>query len=139
MDGFKQSENVVVIGASNRPDLIDEAVLRPGRIDRKIEIGLPKVKDRFQILKLNLAKRTSNVTDKCMEHIAKNTEGFSGADIENMVNEVCFQCIRENHSSITDNLLVQMFQQVKEKMGTFKVNCLTRSISGAGREAFRKL
>jgi len=94
MDGFQSTENIVVIGATNRPDLIDEAILRPGRFDRKIEVSLPNAAERYQMIWINLASRMSEVTEEVIREISDQAVNFSGADIESMVNEAWFECIR---------------------------------------------
>src|SRR3989338_4895776 len=86
MDGFEPNDRVIVIAASNRGDLLDSSLLRPGRFDRRIVIDYPDLEGRKSILKIH-AKGKPFVTDVSWEKVAKRTVGFSGADIENMLNE----------------------------------------------------
>ena len=100
MDGFSHDNNIVVIGATNRPDMLDPALLRPGRFDRKVQMRLPDVKGRLEILKIH-AKDKVFSDDFNMETLAKLTPGCSGADLANIINESAIQAIRNNHTVIT--------------------------------------
>lgn len=95
MDGFEGSEGVIVIAATNRPDVLDKALLRPGRFDRQVVVGLPDVRGREQILKVHLRKVpiADNVEPRV---IARGTPGFSGADLANLVNEAALSAARFN-------------------------------------------
>lgn len=95
MDGFEGNEGVIVIAATNRPDVLDKALLRPGRFDRQVVVGLPDVRGREQILKVHLRKipTTEDVDPKV---IARGTPGFSGADLANLVNEAALLAARHN-------------------------------------------
>lgn len=95
MDGFEGNEGVIVIAATNRPDVLDKALLRPGRFDRQVVVGLPDVRGREQILKVHLRKipTTEDVDPKL---IARGTPGFSGADLANLVNEAALLAARHN-------------------------------------------
>ncbi|WP_206098431.1 ATP-dependent zinc metalloprotease FtsH [Oleiagrimonas sp. MCCC 1A03011] len=95
MDGFEGGEGVIVIAATNRPDVLDPALLRPGRFDRQVVVGLPDVKGREQILKVHLRKVPLH-TDVDAMLIARGTPGFSGADLANLVNEAALFAAREN-------------------------------------------
>ena len=95
MDGFEGGEGVIVIAATNRPDVLDPALLRPGRFDRQVVVGLPDVKGREQILKVHLRKVPLH-TDIDAMVIARGTPGFSGADLANLVNEAALFAAREN-------------------------------------------
>src|SRR5205085_5787712 len=86
MDGFAQNQGVVVIAATNRPDILDPALLRPGRFDRQVTVGAPDLKGREQILKIHTRKVLLDV-DVELRQIARGTPGFSGAEIANLVNE----------------------------------------------------
>ena len=86
LDGFEQTEAVIVLAATNRPDILDPALLRPGRFDRRVTTNVPSVKDRHEILKLHARKRPM-ADDVDLEEIAKGTPGFSGADLQNLLNE----------------------------------------------------
>ena len=100
MDGFDTDTSVIVIAATNRPELLDEALLRPGRFDRTINIGLPDIKDREDILKIHLRNKKidENVN---LEDIAEDTAGFSGAELANIVNEAAIYAANRNHEKIT--------------------------------------
>ena len=95
MDGFEGTEGIIVIAATNRPDVLDPALLRPGRFDRQVVVGLPDVKGREQILKVHLRKVPVAVDVDAMT-IARGTPGFSGADLANLVNEAALFAAREN-------------------------------------------
>ncbi|HEV7123665.1 MAG TPA: ATP-dependent zinc metalloprotease FtsH [Rhodanobacter sp.] len=95
MDGFEGSEGVIVIAATNRPDVLDPALLRPGRFDRQVVVGLPDVRGREQILKVHMRK-VPIASDVNAMTIARGTPGFSGADLANLVNEAALFAAREN-------------------------------------------
>ncbi len=99
MDGFGTNENIIVMAATNRPDILDPALLRPGRFDRQVVVGDPDIKAREEILKLH-AKGKPFVESVDFKVIAKNTSGFSGADLENMVNESALLAARKNKKQI---------------------------------------
>jgi len=101
MDGFDTRTNVIVIAATNRPDMLDPALIRPGRFDRKITISLPDLTDRQEIIKIHLRGKPYS-QDISLEKLAKRTVGFSGADLENMLNEGAILAARENRSEITE-------------------------------------
>ena len=94
-DGFAANEGVIVLAATNRPDVLDKALLRPGRFDRQIVVGLPDVKAREQILEVHSRKKKL-ADDVDLRIIAKNTAGFSGADLENVLNEAALLAARRN-------------------------------------------
>ena len=100
MDGFTGKDNVIVIAATNRRDILDPALLRPGRFDRQIVVGYPDVKGREQILKVH-TKSKSIGPDVDLTTIAKSTVGFTGADLENLVNEACLLAARKDKKAIT--------------------------------------
>ena len=95
MDGFSANEGVIVLAATNRPDILDKALLRPGRFDRQIVVGAPDVKAREQILEVHSRKKKLS-DDVDLKTIAKNTSGFSGADLENVLNEAALLAARRN-------------------------------------------
>lgn len=102
MDGFETDEQVVVLAATNRPDVLDFALLRPGRFDRKITLSLPDVHARVKILNIHTRKvRQDNTVD--LEKIAKMCIGFSGADLANLVNEAAMHAARENQEEVSQN------------------------------------
>ena len=100
MDGFEANEGIIVLAATNRVDILDPALIRPGRFDRRIFINIPDVKGREEILKVH-AKGKPLSSDVNLKHIARITSGFTGADIENMLNEGALLAAKENTSEIT--------------------------------------
>ena len=94
LDGLESLNSVMVIAATNRPDIIDQALLRPGRFDRLIEIGLPDETARQEILKIHMAKKPL-AEDVKVEELAKMTDKYSGADLGALVNEAVMLAIRE--------------------------------------------
>ncbi len=100
MDGFDPATGVVVIAATNRPEILDPALLRPGRFDRQVEIPLPNLKERTAILQIH-AKGKKIGPDVDLEAVARGTPGFSGADLANLVNEAAIVAIREGRESVT--------------------------------------
>lgn len=107
MDGFNGTENITVIAATNQEDHIDEALLRPGRFDRKIKIELPSEEARFDILNIHLQKRHSKVEANSIKNIAEQAINFTGADLENVVNEASFYAIKrcKEAPNLLDNYL----------------------------------
>ena len=99
MDGFSENEGVIVLAATNRPDVLDKALLRAGRFDRQIVVGLPDVKAREQILEVHSRKKKL-ADDVDLKIIAKNTSGFAGADLENILNEAALLAARRNLDKI---------------------------------------
>lgn len=100
MDGFEGNEGVIVIAATNRPDVLDKALLRPGRFDRQVTVGLPDVKGREQILNVHM-KKVPAADDVVIKYIAQGTPGFSGADLANLVNEAALCAARTNKRLIS--------------------------------------
>lgn len=100
MDGFNTSSGVVIIAATNRLDVLDEAILRPGRFDRHVQINLPDIKEREAILKLH-AKNKNISSSVELEDIARRTPGFSGAQLENVLNEATLLAVRENKTTVS--------------------------------------
>jgi cell division protease FtsH len=100
MDGFDTSEGVILIAATNRPDVLDKALLRPGRFDRRIVIDLPDVRGRYEILKVHARKIKLDASVDLMD-IARNTPGGSGADLENILNEAALLAARKGRSAVT--------------------------------------
>lgn len=115
MDGFEQNNGVIIIAATNRPDILDPALLRPGRFDRQVVVDRPDVKGREGILKVH-TRRTPLSKDVVIDVLAKGTPGFSGADIANLVNEAALLAARRN----SDNVTMTDFEEAKDKviMGT---------------------
>lgn len=100
MDGFGPHEGIIVIAATNRPDVLDPALLRPGRFDRQVTVALPDKNERKQILEVHAKNKTldKNIT---LENLAKRTPGFSGADLENLLNEAALLAVRRKKKAIT--------------------------------------
>ena len=112
MDGFIQNEGIIVIAATNRVDILDSALTRPGRFDRIINVGLPDFEGRKKIIDIHFDKKPlSDGTPKYLEDIAKLTSGFSGADIANLANEAAILSIRNNHTSITNDDIYSAFEK----------------------------
>ncbi len=99
MDGFGENEGIIIIAATNRPDVLDPALLRPGRFDRQVTVSLPDVKGREEILAVH-AKNKKLADGLTLEHLAKRTPGFSGADLENLLNEAALLAVRRNKEEI---------------------------------------
>ena len=100
MDGFGANEGIIIIAATNRPDVLDPALLRPGRFDRQVTVNLPDVKEREEVLKVH-AKNKILHEDVKLKNIAERTPGYSGADLENLLNEAALLAVRRNKDSIT--------------------------------------
>ena len=100
MDGFGENEGIIIIAATNRPDVLDPALLRPGRFDRQVTVSLPDANEREQILKVH-AKNKILAKDVNLSNLSLRTPGFSGADLENLLNEAALLAVRRNKSGIT--------------------------------------
>ena len=100
MDGFGANEGIIIIAATNRPDVLDPALLRPGRFDRQVTVSLPDKNARIEILKVH-AKNKTLAKEVTLENLAKRTPGFSGADLENLLNEAALLAVRRNKKEIT--------------------------------------
>ncbi len=111
MDGFEANEGVILIAATNRPDVLDPALLRPGRFDRRINVGAPDVRGREKILEIH-TRRTPMGDDVNLANIARGTPGFSGADLENLVNEAALLAARQGRKKVEE----EDFEQAKDKV-----------------------
>ncbi|MFT7132685.1 MAG: cell division protease FtsH [Cyclobacteriaceae bacterium] len=111
MDGFEGNEGIIVIAATNRPDVLDPALLRPGRFDRQVVVGLPDIRGREQILKVHMRKVPLG-TDVEPSLIARGTPGFSGADLANLVNEAALYAARQDKRTVS----MEEFEQAKDKI-----------------------
>ena len=111
MDGFEGGEGVIVIAATNRPDVLDKALLRPGRFDRQVMVGLPDIKGREQILKVHMRKVPLHDNVRA-DLLARGTPGFSGADLANLVNEAALFAARRNKNQVD----MQDFEDAKDKI-----------------------
>ncbi len=111
MDGFEKDTNIIVMAATNRPDILDPALLRPGRFDRRVVVDLPDLSDRIAILKVH--GRNKPLSDNVdLEKIAKHTPGFSGADLENLMNEAAILAARHNRKTIVMDDLEKSIEKV---------------------------
>lgn len=130
MDGFTENDGVIIIAATNRPDILDKALLRPGRFDRQIVVDYPDVKGREEILKVHSAKKPL-AADVSLKEIAKKTTGYSGADLANLLNEAAILAAKRGHKDITENdindanLKVMMGAEKKSKVMTAAEKKLT--------------
>jgi len=111
MDGFEVNDGIIVIAATNRPDVLDPALLRPGRFDRQVVVGLPDIRGREQILQVHM-KKAPVADDVNASLIARGTPGFSGADLANLVNEAALFAARANRSEVT----MEEFEKAKDKI-----------------------
>lgn len=119
MDGFEESKNIVVLAATNRKDMLDSALLRPGRFDRQIQVGLPSVQERCEILKVHGKNKKIDLDFDYM-NIAKKTPSFSGAQLAAVLNEAALLAVRNNQSIITNDLIDESIDRVI--MGPAKKN-----------------
>lgn len=130
MDGFGKNEGVIMIAATNRPDILDPALLRPGRFDRQVVVSLPDVKGRKEILEVH-SKNKPLAEDVNLEVLAKATSGYSGADLENLMNEAAIFAARREQVKITNkdlddaNVKVMMGTEKKSRVVTEKERKLT--------------
>lgn len=130
MDGFGVNEGIIIIAATNRPDILDPALLRPGRFDRQIIVGAPDVKGREEILKIHVKNKPLSEEVK-LDVLAKRTPGFTGADLENLTNEASLLAVRRDKKFITMNEMEEAITRViagpekKSKIRTEKTNKLT--------------
>ncbi len=111
MDGFSGNEGIIIIAATNRPDILDPALMRPGRFDRQVHVGLPDVKAREQILKIHVRKKPLS-EDVDLEIVAKRTPGFTPADLENAMNEAALLTARYNQTVITMDIIEEAITKV---------------------------
>jgi len=111
LDGFEPHESVIVMAATNRPDVLDPALLRPGRFDRRVVLDLPDIKDREAILKIH-ARNKHLAADVNFRRIAERTPGFSGADLQNLINEAAIWAARKNRRQITLQDILSSIEKV---------------------------
>ncbi|MGK5087563.1 ATP-dependent zinc metalloprotease FtsH [Bdellovibrionota bacterium FG-2] len=111
MDGFESNEGVILVAATNRPDVLDPALLRPGRFDRRVVVSSPDVKGREEILKVH-TRKTPMAANVNLSHIARGTPGFSGADLENLVNEAALAAARLDKKALEG----ADFEEAKDKV-----------------------
>ena len=117
MDGFTTEENIILIGATNRADVLDPALMRPGRFDRQVHVGYPDIKAREAILKVHI-KEKPLAPEVDLSEVAKNTTGFTGADLENLLNEAALLAAKRNKDAIGNEELKEA--AVKVMMGAEK-------------------
>lgn len=143
MDGFGKNDGVIMIAATNRPDILDPALLRPGRFDRRVVVDLPDARGREAILQVHSRKKPL-APDVDFKSIAKNTVGYSGADLENLMNEAAIMAAKRNHSMIDlsdiedANLKVMMGAEKKSRIITENERRLT-AYHEAGHAVLTKL
>lgn len=111
MDGFDDNEGIIILAATNRPDILDPALLRPGRFDRQVTVSRPDVRGREEILKVHVRKKPLSA-DVDLKTIAKQTSGFTGADLANLVNEAALLSARENRKTINQESLEKSIERV---------------------------
>ena len=130
MDGFGVNEGIIIIAATNRPDILDPALLRPGRFDRQIIVGAPDVKGREEILRIHVKNKPLSEEVK-LDVLAKRTPGFTGADLENLTNEASLLAVRRDKKFVTMQEMEEAITRViagpekKSKIRTEKTNRLT--------------
>ena len=117
MDGFGENEGIIVMAATNRVDILDPAILRPGRFDRKITVNTPDVGGREDILKIH-ARNKPLADDVNLEHVAQTTAGFTGADLENLLNEAAISAAKDNRAYVNEKDILDSF--IKVGIGTEK-------------------
>ena len=126
MDGIKNLEGVIVIGATNRIDMVDDALLRPGRFDRIIEIPIPTVESRRQIIKIHLKKKPLDEKTVTIDRILKLTDGFTGAQIEGMINHASILALRDflgkHRKSEAINVITTNSKLKKQDLKNFRIN-----------------
>ncbi|MBQ7751663.1 MAG: ATP-dependent zinc metalloprotease FtsH [Clostridia bacterium] len=143
MDGFGENEGIIIMAATNRPDILDNALLRPGRFDRQIVVGKPDLKGREEILKIH-SKNKTLAKDVDLNKIAKTTVGYTGADLENLMNEAAIFAARRGKTEIDEkdiddaNMKVMMGPQKKSQIVTEKEKRLT-AYHEAGHAVLTKL
>ncbi|HRY36613.1 MAG TPA: ATP-dependent zinc metalloprotease FtsH [Candidatus Magasanikbacteria bacterium] len=111
MDGFEPNSGVIVMAATNRPDVLDPALLRPGRFDRRVVLTMPDIKDREEILKIH-AKNKPITKEVSLRKIAERTPGFSGADLESLLNEAAILTVRRNLKKINETEILESIEKV---------------------------
>lgn len=118
MDGFDKNDKIIVLAATNQHNLLDSALVRPGRFDRKINICLPNLEERFEIMKIHLRNKKNTLGNQCLLEAAKQCSGFSGAELENIINECSFKAIHEQDLTITESrfstVLAEYFKTTNE-------------------------
>ena len=132
MDGFEANDGIIVMAATNRADILDKALLRPGRFDRQVYVGLPDVKGREEILKVH-TKNKPLAPDVSLKVIAQRTAGFAGADLENLVNEAALLAARRSRKAITMEDIEEASMKVMagpEKKSVHEITIIPRGQAG---------
>lgn len=111
MDGFDNDTNVIVLAATNRADVLDKALLRPGRFDRKVTINMPTLEDRKKILEVHIKGKPLDA-DVNLDKVASITVGFSGAELGNLLNEAAILAGKKNQKSITQEMIQKSIEKV---------------------------
>ena len=111
IDGFKHLDNVKIIAATNRPDILDQAIIRPGRLDRLIEVGLPDEEERMEILKVHTERM--NLQKVKLKELVAMMDGFSGAEIKAVCTEAGYCAIREERESVSNDDFIKAIDEVK--------------------------
>lgn len=111
MDGFQSNQNILVVAATNLIENIDDALIRPGRFDHKIEIKLPEAPERAQILKIHLQNKKHQLQQRDISEAATFLKGFTGAEIENLVNLTALSCVR-NNEQLSPNVFKAKVQEM---------------------------
>ncbi len=111
MDGFEPNSGVIVIAATNRPDVLDPALLRPGRFDRRVTLDLPDIRDREEILVIHKGTKPLS-KDVSLRNVAERTPGFSGADLENLLNEAAILAVRREKKTISESEILESIEKV---------------------------
>ena len=120
MDGVTDMSNIVVIGSTNREDLLDSALVRPGRFDFKINIPLPILNQRVEIFKLYIEKlKCGNIPEESILKLARDSENFTGAIIEDIVNKAFTKCLAKNETKINEIYLFEALKSAKEDYSKF--------------------
>ncbi|MDD4662242.1 MAG: AAA family ATPase, partial [Candidatus Pacebacteria bacterium] len=111
MDGFEKNDKIIVLGATNRADVLDPALLRPGRFDRKVVVNLPDIKEREEILKIHATNKPIS-KDANLREVAERTPGFSGADLENVLNEAAILTARNGEEKVSQKNILESIEKV---------------------------
>ena len=112
MDGFQGNTGVIVIAATNIPDVLDKALLRPGRFDRQVRVDLPNNEGRYQILKVHSENKKLS-SEVCLKDLAKRCLGMSGADLSNLLNEAAIICARRNSKEIDSSHIAEAMDKIQ--------------------------
>ena len=123
MDGFGSEETIIVLAATNRPEMLDKALLRPGRFDRRITIPVPDLKGRLDILKIH--SKDKKISEEVnLESIAEDTAGFTGAELENILNEAAIIATRNNHEVFSNDVIESAVKKITVGLEKTNMNIL---------------